>query len=44
MIWGDNVKKLKMKLSHRERERKNYRLQTNLVKIVMLQLSKKEKT
>jgi hypothetical protein len=42
MIWGDNVKEFKIRLSHWERESKNYGLQINLKKKAMLRLSRKE--
>jgi hypothetical protein len=45
MIWGDNVKGLKIRSGHWQRDCKNYSLQINLEKTVMLKLSsKKEKT
>jgi hypothetical protein len=45
MIWGDKMKELMIRLAHSETESKNYGLQMNMEKTVMLRLSKKkEKT
>jgi hypothetical protein len=43
IIRDDNVKELEIKLAHWEIESKNYSLQINLEKTVMLRLSTKEK-
>jgi hypothetical protein len=42
MIGGDNVKELKRRLAHWERENKNYGLHRNLEKTVMLRLLRME--
>jgi hypothetical protein len=45
MIWGGKVKELEIRLAHWERESKNYSLQINLEKTVMLRLvTMEEKT
>jgi hypothetical protein len=44
MIWVDNIKELKIRFAHWERESKNYGLQINLEKVVKLRLSRKEET
>jgi hypothetical protein len=36
VIWGDSMKQLEIRLAHWERESKNYGLQINLSKTVML--------
>jgi hypothetical protein len=42
MISGNNVKELEKRLDHWEKESKNYGLQMNLEKTIMLKLSRKE--
>jgi hypothetical protein len=41
MIWGEDVKELEIRLSHWERVSKEYRLQINVEKTVLLEISRK---